>query len=628
MKRINLTVLLLGISLNIFPQVYIFDSIPDNLKKRADAVVRSEQCLFTLEKPGTAVMKIRKAITLLNEDADSYRRLRIYYDKYSKVSNLRGTVYDEKGNLIKYLAASDVEDMSAMSGAAFYSDDRVKIMFFPIYKFPYTIEYEYEIEYTSLLNYPTWEFQDSPDVSVEKSGIQFIVPENMTLRYYEEYMTCKADTAIRDGRKIYTWQEENLPAYMSQEYAIRRVYHSPTLYTAPLDFEYGGFKGSMRSWRDFGNWVYEINKERDALPETEVTAIREVTSKTSDPREKVRLVYEYMQSRTRYVSIQIGIGGYRTAEASAVAKNGFGDCKALVNYTLSLLKAAGINSYITLVNSGTIIDINPGFVDNYFNHWILCVPMTKDTIWLECTNQTNPFNYLGLGTAAKHVLLLTPEGGKMVKTPGFTKYQNLEKRTGSLYMNVLGTSSGNISNYYSGSYFETTSGRYSLQSEEEMKRTLNSRLRFMDLSIKSVTYTEEKSEDPSARLLCQLTIKDFATGSGQMMYFNPSISLQSYLPETPVHLRVPFVDITSDSIVYNLPVNYRVDYKPEDISVENEFGKFIYYLESVGDKLVYRRIFELYESDIPFEKYNDFREFINLVAKTDREKIILVRSDV
>jgi len=626
MEKIYLLIFLIGITSNLFSQAYVFDSIPDNMKKRADAVIRSEQCLYTINKPGSAAKKFRKAITLLNEDANSYRFLQVGYDKYSKINSLRGTVYDEKGNIVKVLVMSDAYDMSAMSGGTFYSDDRIKILYFPLYKFPYTIEYEFEITYTSLLNYPYWPFQDSPDVSVQKSGIQFIIPEDMKLRYYEEYMNSKVDSVILDGRKIYTWQEENLPAYYAQDYSIRQVYHSPAIYTAPLDFEYGGFKGSMRSWKDFGRWFYEINKDRDALPEEEITAIRDIVSKTDNPREKVRQVYEYMQSKTRYVSIQIGIGGYRTAEASAVSKNGFGDCKALVNYTSALLKAVGINSFYSLVKAGTIQDINSNFVDNQFNHVILCVPITSDTIWLECTNQTNPFNYLSSFTANKNVLVLTPEGGKMVKTPGFSKNQSLEKRTGSLFMNILGTSSGMISNYYSGYNFGSVSDRYSLQSEEEIKRYLYSRLRFTDFNISSVSYSENKSENPSAKLAYQLNIKNFATVNGPRMYFNPAISVQEYLQEIPVHLRIPVPDITSDSIVFNLPLNFKVEYMPGDLNIENEFGKFIYHLETSGDKLIFKRILELNESDITSDKYNIFRAFINTIAKADREKIILVRT--
>lgn len=610
----------------MFSQSYLFDSIPDYLKSRADAVIRSKQCVYTITKPGNAVMKIKNVITLLNDNANNYRTLRVSYNNYTKVKNIRGTVYDEKGNIIKVLGMKDVFDMSAVSGATFYSDERVKKMYFPLYRFPYTIEYEYEVTYTSILNYPTWLFQDSPDVAVQRSGIQIIIPEDMKLRYYEKYMGNNVDSVLVDGMKVYTWQEENIPAHGAQDFSIRQVFHSPVLYTAPYDFEYAGFRGSMRSWKEFGNWVYEINKNRDVLPEEEITTVKDIVSKASNQREKIKLIYEYMQSKTRYVSIQIGIGGYQTAEASVVSENGFGDCKALVNYTSALLKAVDIESYFALVEAGTNYDINKDFINNPFNHVILCVPMANDTIWLECTNQTNPFNYLSHFTADKTVLLLTPEGGKIVKTPGFSKDQSIEKRTATFYMSSIGTSAGKIDYYYSGYNYAYTVDLFSQQSEDEIKELLYPAIRFTDFSLSSVTFTENKTENPNSQLTYSINIKSFATAHGPRLYFNPSIYVQDYFLERPLHFYT-LPDITSDSIIYNMPPNYQAEYMPDDVNIESEFGKFIFNLETKGDKLILTRILELNKSDVTPERYPDFRKFFNTVAKADRKKVILIRSE-
>lgn len=621
-----LTILMAAITSNVFSQLYPFDSIPDNLKNRASAVVRTEQCLFTIKGPGNAVMKIKKAVTLLNENATAYRLLQIMYDKYSKVSGIRGMIYDQKGNIAEALGPSDVFDMSAISGGTFYSDDRVKLLYFPIYKYPYTIEYEYEITFSSLLNYPSWNFQDAPDVSVQKSGIQYVVPSGMKLRYYNEYLKNPVDSVILDGKKIYTWQEENIPAYESRDVSIRPVYDIPSVNAAPLDFEYAGFRGSMRSWKEFGNWVYEINRDRDELPQSEIDNVRKLVSEEPGTREKVKRIYEYMQLKTRYVSIQIGIGGYRTAEASAVARNGFGDCKALVNYTYSLLKAAGIKSFYTLVRQSSVSDINKDFVNNQFNHAILCVPQAEDTIWLECTSQTYPFNYLSSSTSNKNALLITPEGGIMAKTPSFKKEQNLIRREGNFSISTQGVSSGRMTSIYSGHHYESATFRYAMQSEDEIKRSLYSGMRFNDLDISGVKYSERKTENPSAELECQLAIKNFSTSDAARIYFSPVISVQDYFQEKPVHLKVVLASVSCDSIAYNVPQNYVIEYMPPDIDIENEFGRFVCKFKQEHEVLIFRRIFELNESDITAEKYNSFRAFINTIAKADREKIVLVRT--
>ncbi|HEX2968318.1 MAG TPA: DUF3857 and transglutaminase domain-containing protein [Bacteroidales bacterium] len=609
-----------------FPQFYPFDSIPGNLRKNANAVVRSAQCLFTVIAPGKAVEKVKMTITLLNENADSYRHLTVFYDNFRKVNYIRGRIFDEKGMIVKAMGASDIFDMSAISGEAFYSDKRKKIMRFPLYKYPYTIEYEYQVEHSSLLGYPEWKFQEAKNVSIEKSGIQFVFSKEIKFRYSEQFTKNKVDSVILPDKKIYTWQEENIPAR-----SILRSWDlysgaSPVLEVAPSEFEYAGYKGSMQSWKSFGEWVYSINKGRDKLPDDEIAEIRKITSGYPDTKSKVKAVYEYMQSRTRYVLITIGAGGYQTAEASSVSLTGFGDCKALVNYTSSLLRSVGIESYMALVKSGPDErDINTGFVNVQFDHVILCVPEKTDTIWLECTSQDLPFNYLGSFTSNRHALLITPDGGKLVKTQQYRKEQNIIQRTGSLFFNVSGKSSAKLNIKYSGYYFGDYSSIFALQSEDEMTKTLYSSLEYPDFTVTSTKYSENKSAFPTAEFRYEVDIRGFGTTNGKQLFFNPSITKEDYMPEDTVALRISVPDITIDSVSYWLPQGYGIESLPADFSIRNKYGSYMYKLKNEGDKLVFYRRFELENGIIPASEYNSFREFYNTVANTDRSIVILKR---
>jgi hypothetical protein len=624
MKRSILSLILIMIVLNLSSQAYLFDSIPDNLKRGAAAVVRSHQSLFTLRKPGNAVHHEKKVITLLNEDADHFRTIDVVYNEFSKVNFLRGVVYDEKGEIVKTLGIFDILDRSAVMGGVFYSDYRVKSLYFPKYKYPYTIEFEYEEELYSLINYPEWKFQELPDVSVERSGIQIIVPRGMIFRYFTEMVRNQVDSVVQKDVTIYTWQEENIQARARKQYTYKEIQKLPSMYSAPMDFEYGGYRGSMNSWKSFGEWSYSLIQGRDVLTEEQKRKVSDIVSTAKDEREKVKLIYQYMQSTTRYVLISLGIGGFQPAEASAVGRNGFGDCKALVNYTKSLLLAAGINSFYTLVMSGPGEgdQIRRDFVINHFNHVILCVPLQKDTVWLECTNQRMPFNYLAQ-TDDRYALLITPEGGKLIKTPAFGKRDNVFRRTGSVSLNNFGKSSARLSDYYSGVDFFSAGGQFGMASEDELKRDLNSSLRFPDINVTSAKFSENISEKPSAVFSYEASINDFAKLSGRMMTFNPSIDNEEYLQDMPMNLKVHYYRTSYDSIAYNLPLGYKVEFKPADVNLESEFGKFRYQLETKTDKIIYRRYFEINKGTIPVEKFEAFRSFINTIAKTDRQRIIL-----
>jgi len=87
-----------------------------------------------------------------------------------------------------------------------------------------------------------------------------------------------------------------------------------------------------------GNWQKEnLLKGRRDLSETTIQEVTTLVSKASTNKEKAKLIYQYVQNKTRYISIQLGIGGWKPILASEVDRLGYGDCKALTNYTKALL---------------------------------------------------------------------------------------------------------------------------------------------------------------------------------------------------------------------------------------------------------------------------------------------------
>ena len=629
-KLLILIVLGLTGSLNLFAKPeYPLLSIPEHLFMDANSVVREYDIDFEIHSMGKAVKRFRRVVTLLNETAKDQANLMIGYDKTTKIKSMKGRVYDAAGQEIKKFKKSDIKDYSSISNFSLYEDNRVKVIEFTPPFYPVTIEYEYEKEYAGLVGYPVWAPIYRPKMSVQNSSFKISIPKELKLRYKSIHLNIKPDIKEADGIQSYFWQVSGITANKEWE-SLMPSYHKlkPLLITAPADFEYEGYQGNLESWENFGKWIYQLNKDRDELPEETQNSIKAlITGKTT--LEKIRILYQYLQEKTRYVSIQLGIGGFQPFEASLVDEVSYGDCKALSNYMRALLRVAGIDSYPAIINAGSnhyqVIRDFPTF---QFNHQILCVPFEKDTIWLECTSQHIPPGYLGEFTGNRYALVVNESGGKLVKTKNYTPEDNFQFRKAIVTIQDNGNAVVSINTRYGGYQFKPIKD-VAIMSPEKQKKWLYEHIDLQGVQIQnfSFNYTRENGDMISDQL--DLLINNYATVSGKRIFITPNLMNRNTNKlhetenrETSIKIDYPYYDI--DSVVYNLPKGYHTEFVPENTSIKSPFGKYTtsISINSDGSILYIRKLYRksgLYPSD----QYGELRSFTNNIVDFDQEKIIL-----
>lgn len=604
---------------------YAVDSIPVELRENTNAVIRTRQMVYTVISPGKATARYKAVTTLMNESADDQRIVLIHYDGFSSLQNIRAASYDSEGRLIEVIAPSKILDIS--SGSEFISDDRYKRIAFPVNRYPFTIEVEYEKSINGQLSLPLWDFFPDPSVSVQESAVQYVVPVSIPFRYREYNLKSKADKAVAVDKYVYSWVEKDIPAVKKWYFSPLRYARRPVLLAAIDDFELNDRPGSMRSWQSLGQWVYDLNQGLDILPDEEKARIRQIVSGISDDREKAKALYKYMQSRTRYISIQLGIGGLRPAPAEVVSEKGYGDCKALSNYMYAILKEAGIKSYYTLIKAEANRNIVPTFVSNQFNHAILCVPFSNDTVWLECTSQTLPFNFLGDFTCDRYALLVTPTGGKMVRTPAIEN--SYYETTGKVELKRNEPSVADLSEKASGLGFDAFHGYYLNESGEEIIRSLNESRILGTFSIDAASYIETHDEEPWSVLSYKATLRDLAVTDGSGLHFRPCLEPFEYQPFDTIGLRIYDRPVIRDSIVYKLPEGYRAEFIPVRSDISSPYGKYRYEVRVLDkNNLLFVRERKLARGIYEGEEARKFFSFLNSTALSDHQIVLLTRESL
>ncbi len=610
---------------------YAVSLLSEQLRKNADAVIRSEERVFTVKAINSASLQVKAVITILNRNGENFAPFLINYDPERKVSNVNCKIYDASGKEIKQVKNSEIEDFSANSSYSLYEDNRLKYFAYNTSQYPYTIEYSYKMDFKGLFYYPSWDPVSLSELAVEKSSFKVITPKKLTFRYKSINLKDEPSITSDDQLTTYSWQLENFSALKKEPLSPDLSELVPSLHLAPNDFEFAGYAGNMESWQSFGQWVNSLIEGRDLLPvETQAEVIALVDG-IDDEREKIKKIYEYMQSKTRYVSIQLGIGGYQPFDAYTVDKMGYGDCKALTNYTKALLKAVGIKSYYTLVRAGS--DANPIYKDfpsTQFNHAILCVPLANDTIWLECTDQTNPFNYLGYFTSDRDVLVINENGGKLAKTKIYPQEQNLQVRNAVVFLNEEGDGKAEILTSYQGLQYAHVSPILEFSSIEQQK-IIYQKTGIPNFTLNDHTYIAHKEGNASIEEKLNISLEKYAQVSNQRVFFVPNLlnQLENAPPDlderkNAVVVNVPFVD--SDTITFLIPENMHPEYIPDSVHIISNFGEYSASYKEEQGKIMYIRVFKTNKGHFPASSYPELVNFYEEVAQKDAQRVVLKKS--
>ncbi len=612
---------------------YAVSKIPDSLKKNANAVIRLEETSIEVKSLKYYKINYHYVITILNENGEKWAKFEDNYDKLKSINSVEGNLYDANGKELKKMKWKDLMDLSGTEDISLADDNRLKVHSFFYKVYPYTIEYYEESEYNTTFSFPIWVAQDGEKLSVEKSTMQFSCPAEYKFRY--RTFNYKGDPVITTDKdnKVYAWTVASLPALIKESYGPMLYEMTPTILIAPNDFEMGNYRGDMSTWQGYGQFQNQLNEGRDILPENIKQAVHSLTDGVTDLRKKISLLYEMLQKNTRYISIQLGIGGWQPFDATYVAGKGYGDCKALSNYMHALLKEAGINSCYTVVRAGENDKyITSDFPSNQFNHVILCVPLQKDTVWLECTSQFVPAGYLGNFTEDRYCVVVNEKGGNLVRTPKYNYKDNLQLRKVSATLDADdGLAIKSVTDYYNlqqDPYFMLIHAL----SKDKVKEFLNDILDLPTYEIGNFDYKEEKSAHPVIHESLDIYASNYATVTGRRLFIIPNVMGRTHRKisaeeerKYDVVLENEYTDI--DSVEIEIPPGYTVESMPQPVSILTKFGKYQNDIKFAGNKISYNRHVENYSGRFPPAAYADLVKYYDAVYKADRNKIVLVKNE-
>ena len=610
---------------------YPVSQISEEMKKDMYAVIRYKEVRLDIQSKSSSSYYLKQAITILNSKAKNYSIISVGYDKLRSIKLMKAIVYDAAGKEIRKLKQSEIKDESEYDGFSLLSDNRSKSADLSQPTYPYTVEVEFEIQFKYLYSAPDFFLYRDDEISTENLIYSINYPDGLKPRYKLFKVENPIIEKLAEGRSKITWKFESIIPPNFEKYSPDFEKSVPNICVSPVQFEFGGYPGKMDTWKDFGLWQAKLNEGRDFLPEETKLRVKELTREASSREDKVRILYEYLQNKTRYVSIQLGIGGLQPFEAKTVDETGYGDCKALSNYMVALLSEVNIKGYYTTIKAGAGESaVDPDFPSDQANHVIVAVPNESDTLWLECTSQTNPFGWMGKFTDDRYAMMVTERGGVLVKTPSHPAEINIQSREGEVFLDVSGNAKAKVKTKYQGLQYENDGLNFAINKQfDDQKKWIQNTTQIPSFDVVKFSMKNNKDKIPSAEVELELVLNRLATVSGKRIFITPNLMNRStYIPEkvekrnTNIVLRMPYID--QDIVRYNLPEEIYPEFIPEPITLKSRFGEYESSIKVDQGILIYTRKIKMNKGEVPPDSYNELIDFYKSINKADHVKMVFM----
>lgn len=626
-KVITATAFLMLVS-NCFSQVNIYDAstLPDSLLKNAHSVKREETINFEVKDIGFARLSVHQVFTVLDAEAEDVLFFMKESDEFTQLEDAEIKVFDAHGKPVNKYKMKEMKSVG--TGDGLVVDGKTYYFQVAAPSYPITVEYDYDVKYKGTLNYPDYHIQ-MPEQSVENSKYTATVPVTLDLKFKQQHINLPPSVATSGKNKIYVWQVKDLKSTAYEEGSASYESSYPAILLSPNKFSMDGHEGDLSSWKHFGEWYAQLSRGSVNLSDETKSFLLNLVKDSKTNKEKIKILYHYLQSNFRYVSIQLGIGGFKPFDANFVDQKKYGDCKALSNYMEAILDAVGITSYPALVNAEYDKQpVDPAFPHNSFNHVILCVPGKKDTTWLECTSTATDPGVLGSFTENRNALLITPQGGVLVPTPkSFAGENTFHLKTKVILKDDASGESESVMES-KGEYKEEVIHYLLNEKKDDQKEYLVKRLGFMQPDNFDIT-TDKRADSAQTSFKFEIEkVPEFTAGS--KMFLNPRIYKiwESPLPTTENRKSAfyfPYPFIKTDTTVYQLPEDYTVENLPSSRNDEFEFGSFKtkYIYNDKANTITSIAFLELTKNIIPAGKFASTEKFFSNVIKEYSEKIVV-----
>ncbi len=613
--------------------------------EKTDAVQLYSEKIVTVQSADKIKTTVREAYKILRPGGREFGTLVVSFNSHTKITGMRGWCIPAQGRdyEVKDKEAMEIS-LPKIDGSELVSDVKVKVLRIPAAEPGNIIGYEYEEEGQPFVLQDIWSFQEASPVREAQYTLQ--LPAGW--EYKATWINYPETKPSQVGNQAH-WVVSDIKP-IRPETEMPPLHGVSGLLVVSFFPPGGGANKGFQNWKEMGNWEAGLEQgRRDASPEIKQKVVS-LTGSAATPLGKMQALAKFVQGDIRYVAIELGIGGWQPHPAPEIFTHRYGDCKDKATLLSSMLHEIGVESFyisINTVRGGAAPDRPP--MIGWFNHEILAVQLpesVKDNslvaivehpklgrlLIFDPTDEYTPFGQLRGELQANHGLLVTPDGGELLKLPQLPVTRSGVQRTAKLKLSPNGTLSGD--------FVETRHGDSGLWQRMTLKSVTKEADKIKPietmLSHSLSTFQITKASVLNLNLTDQpfgyqysLVAENYAKNAGNLLLVRPRVlgTKSSDLLETkeprkyPVEFDGPSRD--TDTFEIALPAGYEVDDLPPPVDADYGFASYHSKTEVNGNMLKYTRSFEVKELSVPLNKVEELKKLYRIIAGDERNTAVL-----
>lgn len=600
----------------------------------ASAMIEEHTATFTLNSETSGEWSVSTTVVVNDEKGMAAAEFFLYCDSFRTLKSFGGTVTPANGKVVK-LRMSDLERDAYSQGLV---DDGVTYGYSPSGHFPLTVHYEYKVAYRGgFSSFPAFFPVETAEVSLREASYVLDVPAGYAVKYVSARTEFAKETV--KNRDLYRWTVKDFSPLVRESMMPPSEELLPYVYCSPESINLGGFPGMQRDWNELGKWLYSLQTNSLELSPEEVNAVRDLTAGCQTTLEKLSRLYGYLRERTRYVSIQLGIGGLQPIPAKEVSRVGYGDCKGLSNYLRALLAAVDVPSDFFIISTSQA-ELKDGYASvGQMNHAMLAVPVPElsDTAWVECTNPVVPLGYRHEDAAGHQVVLVKESGGELLRIPSYPDSLSLIRQV--FEVNLFSSGSAEISarRELFLDYVEGYLTFWDQRPQRQISRlTQNLKIQAEDVQVGTIQdnfadyATLGKAFVPEMQIPYSFRTGSYASVSGDRLFVpvNPyaqAISIQKSARVNDLYQRG--VSRWEECVKVQIPMGYRAESIPAPVVLDTEWGSMESQvtLSPGGTEMEVRQTFTIKAFRAPASSYASFRDFARAVNRAYSATAVFVK---